>query len=579
MKLKRYFSSSNLLLYAILCIALCLSCSKKDNPNLEESNLLGRQYTAQADSLFDLGALEKAFELYLLSNQELREINDHEMITYNNLKIATIYLTIGDANSAQETIAKELYYIKEDDTSLQIYSNLVLSLSYTELLDFENAIEYAKKSLAISNDKEHQIITKNNIGYLLIENKQYKEAEEILSQVLQEYKDSINPTDLAKIYNNLGKAKYRINKASGRDELSYALKLREKENDKYELVSSYIALSEYYSDKDANNALNYAKMAYEHIEDISSKKEKLTILEILINNSAINHPIYKKSVTDYIALSNQFHVETQLSKNQFAKIRYDYDKHAKENSKLKYNLQVKNTTITKQHNTVLVLVCVLLLILLVVTIVYSKIKKKHIVEKGKQVYKTESRIAKKVHDELANDIFNTLIYTQNFNLQDPEKKEHLIKDLDAIYKKSRNIATQLNSIDTEVNFTQTLTNLFNEYTSEKTKIIITGIDNIDFSMLVKIQKITIYRILQELLVNMTKHSMATLVVFKFTKEANGISIYYKDNGIGLIYEDIKKKNGISNMESRIENIKGYIIFDRENEIGTKLSIYIPYRYV
>ncbi|MBN8147818.1 hypothetical protein J0J24_24090, partial [Vibrio vulnificus] len=88
-----------------------------------------------------------------------------------------------------------------------------------------------------------------------------------------------------------------------------------------------------------------------------------------------------------------------------------------------------------------------------------------------------------------------------------------------------------------------LTNLFNEYNTAACRIIITGLDKFDFDQLDKTQKITLYRVIQELLVNMKKHSMATLVVFKFEDLKNKITLFYSDNGIGIIQKEIISKNG------------------------------------
>ncbi|MGL4584595.1 MAG: sensor histidine kinase, partial [Flavobacterium sp.] len=89
------------------------------------------------------------------------------------------------------------------------------------------------------------------------------------------------------------------------------------------------------------------------------------------------------------------------------------------------------------------------------------------------------------------------------------------------------------------------------------------------------QKITIYRVIQELLVNMAKHSMATIVVFKFSEDKKNIKIFYSDNGVGIIHKELKAINGLSNVENRITNIGGTFIFDSANQLGVKYNIQLP----
>ena len=87
-------------------------------------------------------------------------------------------------------------------------------------------------------------------------------------------------------------------------------------------------------------------------------------------------------------------------------------------------------------------------------------------------------------------------------------------------------------------------------------------------------KYEIEHILQELMVNMKKHSLSTLVTLKFEQLDNIIHIHYVDNGIGLS-DNVKFKNGLSNTGNRIKNIFGTITFDTQNERGLEIHISFP----
>jgi signal transduction histidine kinase len=89
------------------------------------------------------------------------------------------------------------------------------------------------------------------------------------------------------------------------------------------------------------------------------------------------------------------------------------------------------------------------------------------------------------------------------------------------------------------------------------------------------KKIIIYRVLQELLVNMKKHSQCSLAVITFKKNENKLQIDYSDNGIGAAFDKINSKNGLQNVENRILAIKGSITFDTKPEKGFKTSFKIP----
>lgn len=149
------------------------------------------------------------------------------------------------------------------------------------------------------------------------------------------------------------------------------------------------------------------------------------------------------------------------------------------------------------------------------------------IEKIKIAYDTETKIAKDIHDELANDVFNIITYTQTQPLESENKKETLIQKLDHIYSRVRGISRENNDIDTGTNYSANLKETLSTYNSDTRNVIINSIEKINWDDLDKIKKITIYRILQELMVNMKKHSEASVVVIKFDNSQKNIYRLYR----------------------------------------------------
>ncbi|WP_121964886.1 tetratricopeptide repeat-containing sensor histidine kinase [Myroides sp. N17-2] len=567
------FCSSNFLLATLLLLSICSCQTKPNNSTDKKESELAYNYQYKADSLYNINNLDRAFSSFLQSNFYFKNIQKTESITYNNLRIATIYLTIGDPNSAQELITKELDNIVDMDNSFKVYLYNSLANCYAELQDYSEAITFYNYAINKSSTEIEIAIINNNIATNNINHKEYSKAIVILKDITSSNVFKDLKEEQARSLNNLGKALYLQDKTQGLQELKEALAIRLDNVNQDDIYRSYINLAEYYTlNKDYKSAHDYALKAYQTSKDFKSKKDKLTALEYLIKSSITNPTQY---YADYIELSKQIATETQQAKNQFAKIRYDFEQHEKENIKLKLDLQHSELMVTRRNNALLVTFISLLLGAVVISFIYRKIKYKHRLDKIQQAYLTETKIAKKIHDELANDVFNTLTYTQNFTLDTPETRSRLVEDLESIYKKARNISLQHSSIATDGTFSTHLTNLFNEYNTPDCQIIITGLEKFDFSHLDKNQKITIYRVIQELLVNMKKHSMATIVVFKFSEENNYFKIFYSDNGVGIIQEKIKSKNGLLNVENRITNIGGTFIFDHKNQLGVKYNIQLP----
>ena len=126
-----------------------------------------------------------------------------------------------------------------------------------------------------------------------------------------------------------------------------------------------------------------------------------------------------------------------------------------------------------------------------------------------------------------------------------------------------------------VNYLPHLISTLSSAVSENTRLILRGEDSINWSILSSEKKIILYRVLQEVMINMNKHSQASLVAIIFSEEKNLLKIQYSDNGVGVSKESLKSGNGIQNVENRIFSIKGKLNFETEQEKGLKILIQIP----
>lgn len=87
-------------------------------------------------------------------------------------------------------------------------------------------------------------------------------------------------------------------------------------------------------------------------------------------------------------------------------------------------------------------------------------------------------------------------------------------------------------------------------------------------------EITLYRIFQELVHNIIKHSRATEVLVQLRKMNNHILLVVEDNGKGMTEE---KKNGIgiSNLKSRVQLLDGNLQYDSSENEGTTAIVRVP----
>jgi len=94
--------------------------------------------------------------------------------------------------------------------------------------------------------------------------------------------------------------------------------------------------------------------------------------------------------------------------------------------------------------------------------------------------------------------------------------------------------------------------------------------------LVKSTEIVLYRIIQELTNNALKHAIAKNIFIQITKHPRGISLTIEDDGNGFdTASSAGNGQGLKNVQSRIEYLKGSYDIKSEINIGTSINIEIP----
>lgn len=93
-------------------------------------------------------------------------------------------------------------------------------------------------------------------------------------------------------------------------------------------------------------------------------------------------------------------------------------------------------------------------------------------------------------------------------------------------------------------------------------------------------KTALYRVAQEALTNIERHSKASKVTIKFTSDRSGIGMIIEDNGIGFqqkLSQDEQGKSiglGLKNMQERMQNFSGTLTI-KSSKSGTVLKAFLP----
>ncbi|MCR9182118.1 MAG: tetratricopeptide repeat protein [Flavobacteriaceae bacterium] len=421
---------------------------------------------------------------------------------------------------------------------------------YRQLQNPTQSIDYYEKALSYTTTKTDSLILLNNMGVIYKDQKNWDEARRFYELA---YSKSIPPTDTlhyARVLNNLYYVAALNGQPTAIDSMKKAKELRLEHNDNIGLYSSYRDLATV-SKRSGNGeaAQMYASEALELAHRINSLTYLKDAYALLIELGDEPELLNYKAVTDSI---ESLRLKQQ---NSYASLKYNV---AKERERtLAIQLEQERERAQKQRYQAVALLLVLIAIFL-----FYYLRQRFRKAREVEIYNTETRISKKVHDEVANDVYRVMTL-----LQDSETDTApILDDLEAIYIKTRDISRENTFIDLNEQFAETLNDLMLVYTNAHCSVITKGSQDIDWEQINDDKKRAVYRILQELLTNMKKHSKATLVVIDFKQFGKKISVEYRDNGAG---SSLHKKNGLQNAENRIFVLNGTITFETEPGSGFK----------
>ncbi len=514
-------------------------------------------YTQKINTSSNNEELLAAFR-YLKTKQlkdERQQLNLAQV--YNLIYMARVQQKIGLLTESEATATQALQLVEQLKTTptKTAYQNTLynhLGKIYKEMGMLTQARYFYKKALAKASPKQQAILL-NNLGNTYREQQKDSMAIAYYTEAIALSKKNKNLENIARSTDNLGYTLRFREPKTALEHLNTALELRKELASKEGLFTSYIHLGEFYQlQQQPEQAQQYFQQAQQIASQFQNLKYKESALKKLV--SLTEMPLVK----NYLRVKDSLDRLNEKAESNYLAIQFQLQKTEREAALLQVEKEKES-----QKTFLFQLIGILVFILALAIFAYLKIK--HRKEKIEEVFSTESRIAKKIHDEVANDIYYLMAKLQNSTYQ----KEDTLDRLEDIYHTSRNISRENKSFPTQENFTEVLQEMLSHYQTQTIKIITKNLSAIDWGHTSALKKATLYRIIQELFTNMKKHSEASLVLLDFQQKGKKLVINYTDNGKG---SDLKKKNGLVNTESRIRAIKGSITFETETNKGFKVQI-------
>lgn len=484
--------------------------------------------------------------------------------------MADIQQEVGDFLNVQDNAIAGIRLLKGDTSSNErycrasLYNNL--GRSSVGLKNYDEAIKYYKQALMIPTDNVNRNIYRNNIAVALREKGNFKQALDSFLSIAVDTNE--NKKSFARRTTNLASLKWRVDSAfNPLPDLHNALNIRINEKDDYGITASYNHLSSYYQSGNPDSALFYANKMYANAQKTNSADDQLEALKKLI---PLSLPADSKRLFGvYQRLRDSVQITQNAAKNQFVAIRYESEKNKVENLGLQKENARKELQIFRQR---IYTYGSILLAFLIVTLAiwrYRKKRQQTRLEAQAAIRENQLKISQKIHDNVANGLYRVMSEIEHVESID---RESLLDKIEDLYERSRDIS--YDQVDKENDTTLHISQLLTSFATPDTKISVVGNKEELWkdipSMIVK----ELEQVLQELMVNMKKHSGARHVVLHFSKTDNHLSINYKDDGLGFP-SNFRKGNGLKSTGIRINRIGGEITFAEQTANGTAINILIP----
>lgn len=533
-------------------------------------------YKISALSYNQLGTIafdENQFEVALSRYLKALEIADRNRIVESKSRV---FINLGNLYLRQKDTLKSLSYYNENISNAErhsLYNELLKGYMNCAVLlserDVQKSIKYYSKALELSQQSK-DLYSEFNVHINLSEL----------------YLSSNNKKDLIKVYNHLSSAK-KIQQLLNDISLLFYLNFnfggyfRKEKN--YEKALTYYQLALQQSDKNVNS--DQLINLYKTISETYLLKEDFKNALVFKNKQ------YELSDSVFTEKKNRDFNEIQT--------KYDVDK-----KNLKIQLLTKEKIIEEDRRKLIFIVGLLIISALLLTLLFFKNRiktQKIILEKENEIHKKEvirleqekelkrivglvegqdqerNRVAKEIHDGIGGALAGIKLELSQYNSEFKSQK------IDAVVAKMSKAFTDLRLISHNLslnslkdkNLENLLLDLKNEYEGrDEFQVEIVVFPPNSINKIKESAKHQIYRVIQELLANVSKHANAKTVFLNLTLHDDFFNIIVEDDGSGFNNDD-KKGIGLSNISERLSSLEAVYTIESSPGKGTVVTIDIP----
>lgn len=541
-----------------------------------------------------LRILEEVLPLF----EQLDEKMD-QMIVLGNMAI--MHDNLGDLPLAVEKNLRSLTIARSMQDSAIISILLVnTGITYRSLEDYDKALDNFKEGLQIRTALGHKRALPDllgNIGVVYKNLGQYDSARHYFQKQLDSSLELDIKSDQAAALHNFGSVEFR--QARYKSALNYyekSLALKEainsyKKGKAHTLINIGLCHS-YLGSYSKADLINQRALTY------GVEMENLSIQIDAYSNQVTNFNLAKdyKAAFEYNQLYDQLRdsLLNEEKVNAMAKFEKRYETAEKERQILAQDLEIqkKEASLKSQQNQIIISTSSFLLIVLAGGFGFYRNKQREKVrvalvrsEEQQRNFKAvitatedeRKRIAKDLHDGVVQQlgaIKLTLAHIQPS--LEPKKSEEVEKVrlmAESAADETRNLSHQMMpKALIEMGLLTAMKGVLEPLALKNIEVNFENFglnDRYENSV-----EITVYRIFQELINNIVKHSRATHVEVQLYQNQGKLILIVEDNGQGISPQS-KQGLGLSNIKSRLTTVDGKVDYSSRSDNGTVATVVIP----
>lgn len=567
---------------------------------IKDSLNLGRALYYIGDCYLDYQK-DSAYYYYKESEKIFRKINNHDRLAKVLYNKAYLLYYEGNYVESEIEVIKALNHLKNGKNLLYQYRCYSLQGSnLLELEEYNKAIEYFDLSAStlkqmIKNNLEkdafydYEIANTVDLCNAYDKKGEYFKSINLLQEVITTKNISEYPNLEHIVYGNLAYSLMKNkNYAPSKKNYIKAINICKRNNDNLSYLYLILDFGEYHLlTKDTIKSKELFEEALLLSKQLNNGKEILKSLDFLSIADKSNASNYK---TEYIRINDSIVKKQRENREKFTRIEYETDKVEEENK----ILSNKNLLLLSG----LSLSIAVFLIILIIRNRISRRKELYLIQQKEladeelfnltKEFQTslvkakeaeQKKLSKELHDGIVNKIYGIRMMLGSLNAKSDEtsKFERLgyIKELHKLESEVRDLSHNLNADFSKYvgEFNFLLEQLVqNNNTIGNTQFISEISSTIDWNMYSSVVKINIYRILQELLQNVTKYAIAQKCYVTITEHKDYLIVEVQDDGIGFNVNSLSKGIGLKNIRERAKSINSEIEIKSNTNEGTTISL-------